>query len=252
MDALRDDLVRALNAGASFRAAEGEGDDFLSAVLFGVFARFNEWTEISSWYEGNFLERIDPGSFKKTIAENRDAVKILFDHGFDPSIGNKVLGPIDVLEEKGDGCHYESPLFDTAYNRDLLPGLRAGVYGASFRFRVIKDEWNDEPGTSDHNPVGLPERTIKEVRLFEFGPVTFPAYLGATAAARSMTDEYLARRYATRPDALKRLAEVAADLRTRDPQGGEPRNTPSSEPPAALGMTHHERRRLLQINGVNP
>jgi hypothetical protein len=31
----------------------------------------------------------------------------------------------------------------------------------------------------------LPERTIKELRLFEFGPVTFPAYQSATAGVRS-------------------------------------------------------------------
>jgi len=27
----------------------------------------------------------------------------------------------------------------------------------------------------------LPERTIREAKLYEFGPVTFPTYAGATA-----------------------------------------------------------------------
>jgi phage head maturation protease len=75
------------------------------------------------------------------------------------------------------------PLLDTSYNRDLLPGLKDGVYGASFRFQVMKEELKQDPGVSDHNPKGLPERTITEARVMEFGPVTFPAYAGATPAS---------------------------------------------------------------------
>jgi hypothetical protein len=37
----------------------------------------------------------------------------------------------------------------------------------------------------------MPERTIREVQLFEFGPVVFPAYPAATAGMRSLTDHYL-------------------------------------------------------------
>jgi hypothetical protein len=40
------------------------------------------------------------------------------------------------------------------------------------------------------NDHGLPERTLQEVRLFELGPCTFPAYADATAGVRSLTDWY--------------------------------------------------------------
>ena len=40
----------------------------------------------------------------------------------------------------------------------------------------------------------MPERTLKEVRLLEFGPVVYPAYLGATAGVRSLTDWFHAGR----------------------------------------------------------
>ena len=108
------------------------------------FSQFDTWYEIDSFWEGTFLERTVKGAFKQTIKEDRDQVKVLYDHGFDGQIGNKVLGPITDLREDDDSPVGEVPLFDTSYNRDLLPGLEAGVYGSSFRFRVTADKWDDE------------------------------------------------------------------------------------------------------------
>jgi hypothetical protein len=157
------------------------------------FSTFDTWYEIDSFWEGEFLERTQRGAFAETIREDRDSIKTLFNHGFDPQIGDKVLGQISDLREEPDSPVGVVPLFDTSYNRDLLPGLDAGVYGSSFRFRVTGEEWDDEPGTADHNPRGLPERTITKVRLMEFGPVTFPANPDATAGLRCMTDSYYER-----------------------------------------------------------
>jgi HK97 family phage prohead protease len=177
-------IIRALKPGIEVRDATDGG----MPTLHGHFAVFNEWTEINSLMEGNFLERIAPGAFKKTMQENRGTVRALFQHGADPQIGDKPLGPVEKLEEDRRGAYYEVPLLDTAYNRELIPGLEAGLYGASFRFRVVRDDKIDEVEPSAYNPAGLPERTIKELRLFEFGPVTFPAYDQATAGVRSLTD----------------------------------------------------------------
>jgi HK97 family phage prohead protease len=168
-------------------------DDGTLGTLSGRFTEFGRWYRVSSVFEGDFLERVKRGATADTIRDNRDAMRVLFDHGTDRQIGNKVLGPIDVLEEKADGPHYEVPLFDTSYNRDLLPGLKAGVYGASMRMRVTADSWDDEPERSDANPDGLPERTITAMKVLEFGPVTFPANPGASAGVRSGTDEFYGR-----------------------------------------------------------
>jgi phage head maturation protease len=35
-----------------------------------------------------------------------------------------------------------------------------------------------------------PERTVREVSMAEFGPVTYPAYAGATVGMRSLTDGF--------------------------------------------------------------
>ncbi len=193
MDAPLNDLVRALRAAPALTS-----DEDGAAVMRGHFSVFNEWTKIDSAYEGRFLERVAPGAFAKTIKENRAAVKVLFNHGSDPSIGDQVLGGIRSLDEDDTGASYEVPLFD-GIPPLIMSGLRSDppAYGSSFRFRVIpgKEDWVDAPERSSHNPDGLPERTVREVQLFEFGPVTFPAYANATAGVRSlsMTDEWMRR-----------------------------------------------------------
>jgi HK97 family phage prohead protease len=133
-----------------------------------------------------------PGAFARTIADNRERMRVTFNHGKDPTLGDKVLGIPSVLDEDERGVRYEVPLFDTAYNRELAPGLKAGAYGSSFRFNVTAEDYNRRAKSSDYNPKGLPERTVRELHMPEFGPVTFPAYAGATAGMRSLTDRFYA------------------------------------------------------------
>ena len=153
-------------------------------TLAGYFAVFDQWTTIEGW-EGRFLERIAPGAF---AAADPNAVRVLFQHGRDPSIGDKVLGPLARLGQDARGGFYEVPLLDTSYNADLRPGLAAGLYGSSFRFSVTADDWDRHALRSGHNPEGLPERTVRSVTLHELGPVTFPAYAGATAGMSGAGD----------------------------------------------------------------
>jgi HK97 family phage prohead protease len=149
------EVVRNLSARLEVRAIGG-GDGSLG-LLSGHFSVFNTWYQVDSMWEGTFLERTAPGAFAQTIADDLDDMRVLFDHGFDPQIGNKVLGPIESLSEDDTGPAYEVPLFDTSYNRDLLPGLRAvpSVYGSSFRFQVTAESWVDEPGPVGLQPAGL-------------------------------------------------------------------------------------------------
>jgi HK97 family phage prohead protease len=203
------DLVRALPTSLEVR----EATTGTSPTMFGHFAVFNRWTEIDSFFEGRFMERIAPGAFKKTIRENRDAIRVLAEHGYDPTIGKRALGTITVLREDGEGGYYEVDLVDAQDVRELvLPRLRAKLYGASFRFTVMREELVEEPDVSTDNPHGLPERTIKEARLFEFGPVTFPAYPEASANARgmrSLTDEFNAYAF------VNQIARASTDPRMR-------------------------------------
>lgn len=217
----RDNLVRLWSPptagelalpGIMLRAKSDSGDDD-TPIMAGHFCVFDRWTEIDSWFEGNFMERIAKGAAKKTFKENRDAMKVLFQHGRDPQIGYKPLGPIRALEEDDTGGAYEVALLDADYVREtLLPGLRENLYGASFRFTIMKEEWVQEPPRSESNPNGIPERTIKEMRVQEFGPVTFPAYADATAGLRSVTDEYIASGLGLGDPEMLRMAGDGATL----------------------------------------
>lgn len=243
---------------ASTKAARADADagdvpaDGRLGTLDVDFSRFDSWYEIDSFWEGQFLERTVKGAFKRTIsahwraAKGRggDTVKVLFNHGFDYNIGDKPVSVPEVLEEREDSPHLEGPLFDTSYNRDLEPLLRAGAYGSSFMFEVLGEKWDREPEKSEHNPEGLPERTITEVRLFEAGPVTWPANPEATAGLRSAsgTDwllDQLQKRDADRREQL--VADLAAfrarhGLRTLpDGRPATPTSTPAPPTTPAPG-----------------
>jgi HK97 family phage prohead protease len=205
-------VIRAFKPGVELRAAENEGG---MPTLHGHFSVFDRWAEIDSWMEGHFLERFAPGAFKKTFQENRDRIKVLFQHGQDPVVGDKPLGPLARLEEDSTGAAYEVKLLDTDYNRELIPGLEAGLYGASMRFSPVRQILEDKPEPSDHNPDGIPERTITEARVSEFGPVTFPAYADATAGVRSLTDRFLFDLIERNPQHVRELLETLSDAATR-------------------------------------
>ena len=196
----RDNLVRAMPSGFEMRAS----DPTLGPTeFFMTFSKFNQWYPVSSVWEGEFMERVMPGAFADTIKNDRAQMRVLYDHGMDPSIGNKPIGPIRTYEERADGPYVDGPFLDTAYNRDdvipmltgrLLDGSTVGSQlGASFRFQVVDDSWNMKPKPSKWNPAGLPQRSIIKTKTFEAGPVTFPASPSAEAAGRSLSDEWIAR-----------------------------------------------------------
>lgn len=211
---------RPSSAGAPAVLLRDDGSAQSGSTMFGYFSTFNDWYEIDSYWEGQFLERVAPGAYAKTIAEDRPNMRSLYDHGFDPQLGNKPLGPINVLREDAIGGYYEVPLYDTDYNRNfLLPVLRGQLIngetvgsglGASFRFIVTGDSWDYAGEVTDFNPKGLPLRTILATQVLELGPVTFPANDEASAGVRSSTrstTDALFTRLRSDPLALARFTE---------------------------------------------
>ncbi len=100
---------------------------------------------------------IEKGAFTKTLRENRARVKVLWQHDSNEPIGKP-------LEMKADekGLFVKGKISNTTRGRDALTLLRDEVITElSFGFDTIQDKW--EKGV----------RHIKEVRLWEFSPVTW-------------------------------------------------------------------------------
>lgn len=220
----RENLIRMLGIAPELRKAE---DGTGMPTMVGHFGPFNQWTEIHSAWEGDFMERVAPGAFSKTFAENRTNMRVLFQHGQDPSIGEKVLGPISELREDDVGGYFEVPLLDTSYTRDLAAGLEQGLYDTSWRFGVMKESFVRSPKKSDYNPDGLPERTLLEMRVAEFGPVTFGAYPTANVGLRSGTDDYILRKLGNDPEQLRELLTQLVDQHSIAPEP-VPETTPKT------------------------
>lgn len=197
----RDYAVRAVFPGPELR-----DDDAKRPIMHGYLSIFNEWGKVDSRIEGQFMERVAEGAFKQTIKQNRSRLRVIYDHGQDIRFGRHPLGPILSLEEDKRGVPYEVELLDTSNNRDLLPGLRAGVYGTSYQFRAIKMDPPVRPkNATDVNPDRWEERTIRELEMVEFGPTPFPVYAGPTAGVRSMTDEFRINQLGIDPEQLRLL-----------------------------------------------
>lgn len=210
-------VIRAIGDGPEVREDADGGK-----TLFGHFAVFDRWTEINSLFEGHFLERVAPGAFRKTFKENRHRIRALFQHGHDPQVGDKPIGRIEELREDEAGAYYEVSLYDGVPDL-VMDGLRDDQYGASFRFQVVREDVEEEPEASEDNPRGLAQRTIKELRLFEFGPVTFPAYADATAGVRSLTDHFAFGQIERNPDLVRSL--LATDLSSPSDEEDAPADT---------------------------
>lgn len=172
--------------------AGNQGD---GRTLEGYAAVFDADTEINSW-EGHFKERITRGAFRKTLKERTPVLQ--FDHGHDSRFGNLPIGSFENIKEDKHGLRVQARLFEHA--EPIRQAIEAGaVSGMSFRFKVVRDSWADNKGNEikDRNELvellyggdkkrGPLQRTIKEVKLMEAGPVVFPAYPQTTVGVRSM------------------------------------------------------------------
>lgn len=152
-------------------ASDGDG-----LTLTGYAAVFNSPTRIAN-YEGDFTEVVAPGAFKRSINAHKPVIQ--FDHGSHPVLGSIPIAAIKELREDDLGLYVEARLFDNWMTEPLRDAIREqAISGMSFRFSVVKDSWTRSGG--DH------VRTLKEVKLYELGPVVHPAYSDTSVALRSL------------------------------------------------------------------
>ena len=145
-----------------------------SPKLSGYASIFNQEAEIYGLYR----EKVTPGAYKKTIQEND--IRALWNHNTDQVLGRNRAKTLSLSEdEKGLKIEILPP--DTQAGRDAVTSIKRGdVSQMSIAFQIIKEEWESPKTRRD-----LPLRTIKEAKLFEVSPVTFPAFEMTSINARS-------------------------------------------------------------------
>lgn len=169
---MTDILERSLGLDDCEWRVEPDGDGL---TLTGYAAVFDTPTRINSW-EGHFDEQIVRGAFKKTIAERRPIMQ--WNHGKDPAVGQVPIAAITALKEDARGLHVTARLHDNEQTRPIRDAIASGaVGGMSIRMQVLQDAW------SKGSDVQL--RTIKEIRLYELGPVDMPAYADTSVGVRN-------------------------------------------------------------------
>ncbi len=242
-------------------------DDGDGNTLVGYAAVFNSPTRIDSW-EGLFDEEIARGAFKKSLSERTPVLQ--FDHGKHPMVGSIPLGWFRGLAEDGNGLDVDAPLHDNWLVQPVRDAVKSkAIPGMSFRFSVVKDEWftasgelipRDQVGralsrSSRDDESSIPKRVLREVKLYELGPVVFPAYADTVVGIRSQ--EILSA--LTDPQVRAELAAalVSTPSEPSDAEGAsgdERAATPDVEPADATPVkpvpSPAARARALKLEGI--
>ena len=195
------------------RAVELRSDGDTPKVICGYGAVFYNSSDPGTEYQiwDDYYERIMPGCFDRAIKE--DDVRSMFNHDSNQLLGRRAFKDTDTLKLSVDsfGLRYEvaCDLADPTH-QSLVPKLRSGkVDGASFMFEVTDRAWREESRGEGDAKRTVSVIEITGVRLWELGPVVFPAYESATSEARSaerqQIDEFRAKQKADSLAKTRRL-----------------------------------------------
>lgn len=126
-----------------------------------------------------FVEEIQPTAFDKTLKDRSNDIVSSWNHDPNWILGrrsNKTL----KLGIGDDGLEYDVALDeDDPIHRHFARRVeRRDIVGSSFTFNAVREEWTE---ASKKKPA---LRELLEIRLFEIGPVTYPAYPQSGAQKR--------------------------------------------------------------------
>ena len=156
---------------------------------------------------------IEAGSFAKSIQERgpngTKQIKVLWQH-------DEPLGMPIVMQEDSKGLYVEAKISKTRLGDEALELMRDGVVdrmSIGFSIPSGKAVWDEALGV----------RKIKEVKLFEFSPVTFPA--NEMAVVTGVKNLQLIRQLASggklSKEELKALADILPELQALVDAGAE-------------------------------
>ncbi|HEY3363948.1 MAG TPA: HK97 family phage prohead protease [Symbiobacteriaceae bacterium] len=144
-----------------FSLMEVRDVDAKQGIFSGYFSNFGSVDSYDTIFNA--------GCFAKTMAEwgptsAHPRIKCAYQH--DPY--SALLGKPLVLEERSFGAYHETKVTPTTYGKDVLLLIEDGVLNEqSFAFESLKDI------PAARSPDG--KRHLTEVRLYEYGPVTWGA-----------------------------------------------------------------------------
>jgi hypothetical protein len=117
---------------------------------------------------GWFREKVAPGAF--TLSIENDDIRALFNHDPNFVLGRNKAGTLELREDdKGLWVGIDPP--DTQFASDLVKSIgRGDITQMSFGFEILKEERVSGEGKDPALFI------LKEVRLWDVSPVTFPFY----------------------------------------------------------------------------
>jgi len=165
--------VRAIGDGEGEKLPKIEG---YAAVYYDAADPSTEY-----WLWDDACERIMPGCFEDTIKS--DEIVGLFNHEPDNLLGRNTANTL-LLSTDAKGLKYTIDPPDTTIGRDVAKSLERGdLKGSSFAFETLSVTWKKEEQHPTKGPIFI--RELVRVKLFDVGPVTYPAYSSTTAGIRS-------------------------------------------------------------------
>lgn len=173
------------------------------ASKFEIKASAENTIEGYAAYFGNvdsYGDIIEQGAFSKTLKENNNRVKVLWQHNTNEPIGKPIQ-----MEQDSKGLYIKAKISMTDVGRKAMELMRDGVIDEmSIGYDIIKDEFKGK------------NRMLKELRLWEFSPVTFAANEKARiTSAKNFNDLLYDIKHADKNEiinAITKLNELLASL----------------------------------------
>ena len=127
------------------------------------------------------VERIMPGAFDAAL-KRQDDVRALFNHDPNLLLGRTKSGTLE-LEQTTRGLRYRiKPNDETSVTKDVRSHISRGdVTGSSFAFTIDEEGWRKEGDVE--------VREIRNLRLYDVSPVTYPAYEATSVGVRATGSE---------------------------------------------------------------
>lgn len=162
---------------------ETRADNQSNPIIVGYSAMFNARTEIQSFF-GTFTESIDARAFDEVLKERQDT-KALFDHDSRYVLGRVGNNTLELTVDQRGLKATIKPNPAVSYVADLIENIRSGtIHGQSFAFTIKEDKWDFGDEETD-----IPHREILSIgKLYDVGPVTYPAYEATTIEAKAAGD----------------------------------------------------------------